>query len=234
MRRSTKKLSNSILLCWPTDARSLIYRLPLILLSSMFALTTGCGQFNGARDPKEECFYLNPKKDITAIGRAAVVELENESSYPDISTDTTDALFHALQKKQVFGLFIVRRQDPLWRSLQIEPDLPYTLERLLATQTTLKCDAILVGAITHYQPYPHLTIGLRIKLVDLKDGELLWAIEQVWDAADKTIEYRIKHYLQHQTRSGTAPLREELATVSTLDFTKFVAYEVAETLEAKK
>jgi hypothetical protein len=75
-----------------------------------------------------------------------------------------------------------------------------------------------------------MAIGLRLKLVDLRDGQLLWALEQIWDSSDKTTEHRIKSYFKYQMRSGFAPLREQLVAISPLEFIKFVAYEVAETL----
>jgi len=64
----------------------------------------------------------------------------------------------------------------------------------------------------------------------LRDGQLLWALEQVWDSVDKTTEYRIKKYFQSQKRSDFAPLYERLAVVSPLEFIKFVGYEVSETM----
>ena len=94
----------------------------------------------------------------------------------------------------------------------------------------LNCNALLVGTVTAYQPYPHLSIGLRLKLIDLEDGQLLWAFEQIWDTTDKTTEKRIKDYFQAQIRSGITPLHEQLVVVSSLKFVKFVAYEVAETM----
>jgi len=106
----------------------------------------------------------------------------------------------------------------------------YTLEQLMAIREVLKCDGVLLGTITEFRPYPHMTIGLRLKLLDLRDGQLLWALEQVWDSADKTTENRIRDYFLSQKRSGYAPLHEQLATVSSLEFIKFVSYEVAETL----
>jgi len=75
-----------------------------------------------------------------------------------------------------------------------------------------------------------MTIGLRLKLVDLRDGQLIWAIEHIWDPTDKTTERRIKNYFQLQLRAGYAPLNEQLATVSSLSFIKFVTYEVAGTI----
>jgi hypothetical protein len=172
-----------------------------------------------------------------------LVELDNKSSYPQIATDVTEVLFQALQKKQPFGLAIVRRNNPAWRGLQLDLNsgyqaqnsalaVPptYTLEQLTEIRKTLKCDAVLIGTISQFKPYPHMAIGLRLKLVDLRDGQLLWALEQIWDSSDKTTEYRINSYFQYQMRTGYAPLREQLVAVSPLEFIKFVAYEVAETL----
>ena len=214
-----------------------------LFLLSLTLVTAGC-HFYTALPPTTRHYYLNPDKDLSAIGRVAIVQFDNYSSYPQISPDTTDALFQALQKKQLFGLTVVHQTDPAWRSLQLSPQTSaqnqngtaavpptYTLEQLLEIRKALKCDAVLTGAVTEYQPYPHMTIGLLLKLVDLKDGQLLWAIEQIWDSADKTTQYRIKHYFQHQMRSGHAPLGEELVTVSSIKFIKFVAYEVAETMK---
>jgi hypothetical protein len=199
----------------------------------LLILLSGCGIYRAPRPAVDYC-YLNPDKDLFAVGKVVIVELDNESSYPQASVDVTEALFKALQKKQLFSLNVVRQNNPAWRSLQLDLDSPYTLEQLFAVHETLRCDAMLIGTITGYRPYPHMTIGLRLKLVDLKDGQLLWAIEQVWDSADKTTENRIKDYFKTQMRSGSGRLRERLVTVSQLEFIKFVVSETAETLLLRK
>jgi len=218
------------------DTRFTLLLLPVLLSGA------GC-QFYTVAAPMAEYYYLNPNKDLSTVGRTALVELENNSSYPQISADVTESLFQALQKKQLFGLVVIRRSDPAWRSLQLglnsvsqtqstaaAGSSAYTLDQLVAFHKTLKCDAILLGTITQFRPYPHMAIGLRLKLVDLRDGQLLWAFEQIWDSADKTTELRIKSYFQYQIRSGFEPLREQLVAVSPIEFIKFVTYEVAATL----
>lgn len=214
----------------PPTAMSRQQRAMLCLCVAIVAtIASGC-RLPMAPEPVVDYFYLNPNKDLSEIGRVAVIELGNDSSYPPISSEMTDALFEAVQKKQVFGVIAIRQTNPVWRSLQLDNEPPYSLEQLVAIRRELKCDGIMVGSVTAYQPYPHMTIGLRAKLVDLADGQLLWAMEQVWDTTDKTTEKRIKNYFQTQMRSGFAPLREELVAVSSLKFVKFVAYEVAQTL----
>lgn len=210
---------------------SCVLRSTVLLLLPV--LLSGCNIYSSAPPGSYIEYYSNPNKELADVGRIAIVELDNHSSYPAISTDITKSLFQTLQKQQAFGLTIVRQSDPKWRSLQLNLEATYTLEQLLAIQETLKCDTVLLGSVTEYQPYPHMAIGLQLKLVDLKDGQLIWALEQIWDSADKTTEYRIKNYFKNQIRSGFAPLSEHLVAVSSLKFINFVTYEVAETLQPK-
>jgi hypothetical protein len=201
----------------------------VMILSLSTILLSGCITYYSGSAPADDYYYINPNKSLSTIGRVAIVELDNNSSYPAVSNDVIEKLYQALQKKQVFGLTIVHQSDSIWRSLQLDLNSQYTLEQISAIRETLKCDAVLLGTITEFRPYPHMIIGLRLKLLDMRDGELLWALEQVWDSADKTTQYRIKDYFRYHKRSGYAPMHEQLASVSSLEFIKFVSYEVAET-----
>ena len=211
-------------------SRATGHKPPVIILLLLAALVSGCGVYHSSAPAAANYYYLNPKKNLTAIGRVAIVELDNDSSYPQVSSDITEALFQALQKRQVFGLTIVSQNDTSWRSLQLDGDSTYTLEQILAIRESLKCDGVLMGTVTEFSPFPHMAVGLRLKLLDLRDGQLLWALEQIWDSADKTTEKRIKSYFKSEKRADLAPLREQLTAVSPLEFIKFVSYEVAGTL----
>lgn len=199
-----------------------------MILLLLVVVLSGC-RTHSASAPVSDYYYLNPNNKLTTIGRVAIVELDNDSSYPEISTDITGSLYQALQKRQVFGLTVIRQHDPSWRSLQLDRDSTYNLEKLSAIREALRCDGVLLGTVTEYRPYPHMAAGLRMKLLDLRDGQLQWALEQVWDSADKRTEKRIKSYFKSEKRSGFAPLHEKLAAVSPLEFIKFVSYEVAGT-----
>lgn len=200
-----------------------------------FVLLVLCGcQSPTIPSAMADSYYINPHKSLSTIGRVALVELENKSAYPNISTDMTDALFSAVQKQQIFGVTIVHQDNPDWRGLQDNLDSLQTLKKLLALRDTLQCNALLVGTITQYQPYPRMAVGLRLKLLDLTDGQLLWGLEQVWDSADGSIQKRIKDYFKTEQRSGFAPVQEQLVAISSLQFGKFVAFEVAQTLDQGK
>ncbi len=201
-------------------------------LTTLLSLTflAGC-MFDKTGCTSQDHYYLNPHKNLSTIGSVTLLEPNNNSVYPQMSAEVTESLFQAVQKKQLFAVRVVRQNDLAWRNLQITPDSAYTLRQIHAMRQTLNCNAVLVGTITSYQPYPHMSIGLRLRLVDLADGQLLWAMEQIWDTADKATEKRIGRYFHAQIRSAQAPVPEQLVAVSPIHFLKFVAYEVAETLK---
>lgn len=201
-----------------------------ILLYMVFL--PGC-DFYTADNAPDTFYYLNPNKDLYNIGTAALIELENDSTFPKISVDVTETLFRTLQKKQIVSISLIRQNAPSYRSLQLDLNTEYTYERLANMRRELRCNSILTGTVTEFRPYPHMAIGLRLRLVDLSDGQLLWAIEQIWDTADKATQKRIEEYYRYYIFSDSESLSHKLATVSSLKFIKFVAYEISETLQTK-
>ena len=199
----------------------------IIIISALLA---GCTYYPDSHQ-KSDYYYINPQKDLFSVGKVAIVELENNSSSPQIAQEATEAIFQAMQKKQIFSINVVQQSDPAWKNLNLDINSKYDTKKFSDIQDALKCNAALLGTITHYQPFPHMAIGLRLKLIDLEDGKLLWALEQIWDTADKSTEKCIKNYFQYQVRQGDSPLGAQVVTISTSKFVKFVAYEVSETMK---
>ena len=191
------------------------------------AFFCGCEADDG-NAPMEKSFYLNPYKDVRSLGRVTLVELDNLSEYPSIPSEMTTALHFALQKKQLFGLNILRQDDPMWQSLRQKLGSLDGLKQIGTMRESLKSDAILIGTVTQYQPYPRMAMGLRLTLLDLTDGDVLWGLEQVWDSSDNSTRKRISHW------ASAASLREELVIMSSLNFGKFIAHEAAQTFDVSK
>jgi len=203
----------------------------LVLLVPFFlAGCIGSKKYN----PDTAYYFLSPNKDLRDLGRIVLLELANESAYPKVSSDVTDALYGAMQKIQVFGITSIRHSDQRWQNLQLGRFDDYTLEQLSAMHKSLKADAVLRGTVTRYEPFPHLVIGLRLELIDLSDGQLLWALEQIWDAADKSTQSRVRDYYKTSLLPGTDSLEVGLGTVSSLRFIEFVTYEVSKTVKPNR
>ena len=80
--------------------------------------------------------------------------------------------------------------------------LPRDLTARLAEKTG--ADAVLFVDITAYSPYPPLALGLRAKLIDLKTGEIIWAFDNLFSAADeRVVNSARKHVLVPTGTTGT-------------------------------
>lgn len=204
----------------------------LLLATILFivSLSNLSGCICTSRQKTANCHYTNPQKKISLLARVDLIELENLSQYPQISSDLTETLYHQLQKQQVFGLTIIKKTDPLWQQLLLPPAAPYNLQQLKSIRETLKCNALIVGSVTQYQPYPHLSIAIRLKMIDLADGQIIWGYEQIWDTSDKSTAERMEKYIQSYRSENYAGLRRQLAPASSIEFLNFVCFEIAQSL----
>lgn len=196
----------------------------LWFILSLAFTSTGCVIHGAALSSREV------SKNLAAIKSVCLIELQNKTAYPPISGDVTESLYQSMQKKQRFTLSLLKQTDTAWSTLEVRPDLPYTLEQLLDARKLLGTDAILTGTVTSYSPYPHMAMGLKLKLIDLRTSQTVWSIEQIWDAADKSTQERIKKYFEQKLRSDFSPIGEQLANLSSINFVRFITYEVTETM----
>lgn len=205
-------------------------RLYLVLASLfVFSFILGCGTLIRTVPAESGHYYIPAGTDFSGLGKVVVLEFDDHSNVPDLSLGITGFVTQSLQKHHLFSVSCLSRLDPAWRSLDLENSLSYSLEDLGSLGSELKADGVLFGTVTQYYPYPHMLIGLHLKLIDLRDGRLLWALEQVWDSTDKRVERRMRAFFDHQMRSGYEPMSWELLVTSPRAFKKFVAFEVAET-----
>ncbi|HBG77549.1 MAG TPA: hypothetical protein DDW84_01690 [Phycisphaerales bacterium] len=200
----------------------------IILSCAVLTIIAGCKTLSTSS--KTDYCYVDKLK-LSAAGSTAFIELYNESEYPDIQAETTDILYHSILKKQLFTLNLVKQDSPAWKSIGYQPNSNFTLEQLYQLQQSLSTRAVLVGSVIDFQPYPHLSIAMRLKMTDLADGQTIWAAEQVWDSADKNIEQRVEKYIRANMRTDRTADREKLTFVSSKEFIKFVCYELAETMK---
>jgi len=91
-----------------SSLKTIIILLPIVLC--------GCMSSSFFRSPDKH-YYINPNKDLNEIGRVALLELTNNSGFPQISASTTKALYNELQKKQIFSLKVILQDDPAWQDL---------------------------------------------------------------------------------------------------------------------
>jgi hypothetical protein len=204
------------------------------LAAAALGLLSGCVRI--AEPPDEPiAFYVSSRRDVLRLRRVVFVELAAEGDCPArIAWDTTEALAYAIQAKRFFHVDIVRRTDPVCRDLPLDRIGALDVHELPRIGKALSCQAVLFGRVRHFQPHPRMQMALNLKLVDLRDGKLVWGVDQAWDTADGNVENRIRKYFRREVRGGYEPLGYELVLNSPSAFERFVAYEAANTLPPRR
>lgn len=200
----------------------------------MMLMFAGCTITKRTIAPEVGQYYISPTARFETIGKVTVFELENCSSDVQLAKTLTETITNSLEKRHLFSLSVLLRNNSQFRSLGLEDVSSFSPEDLTDMQKELKTDAILFGSITQYHPYPHLMMGLHLRMIDLRSGQLVWAMEQTWDSTDSRLECRMKDFFDQQMRSGYEPMNWRLLVSSPRAFNKFVSYEVARTLPARR
>ena len=68
-----------------------------------------------------------------------------------------------------------------WRADEMLPD--HFLAKL---HRETGCDAVLFTHLGSYQPYEPIVIGWTIKLVDVNNAAILWAVDEIFDGAERS------------------------------------------------
>jgi hypothetical protein len=89
------------------------------------------------------------------------------------------------------------------------------------------CEAVLFAELTVFRPYPPIAVGWRLKLVDARTLQILWAGDEVFDAGKVAVREAARRYALREQRSrkgadgwaaGKSPrLFGQYATASLLD-----------------
>jgi hypothetical protein len=199
-----------------------------VLLACVAAGLLGCTRSKAA-PPGPGC-YLDREAMTERIQRVLLMPLADEANCPTAAEGMTAALFSRLQDRQLFHVTMPPPADPSSQEPAIDPRRLLALKDLMRLRQASNCDAVFVGTVNLSGAYPRMQIGLSMRLVDLRDSRVLWAIENLWDAADRTTQARMADYFRRQRGPDYEPLDWRIAMVSPAAFQQFVAYEVTDTL----
>ena len=174
--------------------------------------------------------FLDSPQSLRNIQRVIIVELADDKCSPEIAQSMTEAIFKAVQGKKLFHMDVISQTNPACRDLSLNKRERYDMKKLDFMRKELKCDAVLLGSVCHFQTYPRLQIGLNLLLLDLRAGKPVWAVAHTWDTTEKVVVERMKEFFSDQMREGYEPADYRMALMSPRTFQKFVAHEIAATM----
>ncbi|MCX5682445.1 MAG: hypothetical protein NT049_02015 [Planctomycetota bacterium] len=191
------------------------------LIAGLACILTGC--FCNKAESPVRCFL-----DAQALGhaqRVVLLPLASDTAYPAVAEGMTNALFQALQAKQLFHVTLAAETDAA-----LDFQKPFSLKDLARLRQATGADAVIVGTVRSFDPYPRMHLGLYVRLLDLRDSRVIWAVDHLWDATDKATQSRMEKYFSEQSGDRWEPLHWRLATVGPAVMQQFAAYEAVATL----
>lgn len=85
--------------------------------------------------------------------------------------------------------------------LRLTQELPAGVIESIRRQTA--CDGILFGELTQFSAFPPLSVGLRMSLVDVQSGRIIWSVDEILDTGNPAVSNGARRYF-HGTLKGPA------------------------------
>ncbi len=177
--------------------------------------------------------YLRSAASLHSLHRVAMMPLDGGESAAPQARQMTGSLVKAVEERHLFQLTVVAADEPSVSATGLDWGKPIALEQMQQLRQSLGCDAILMGALTNCRPYPHMQMGLKLRLIDLRSGVLVWGIDNIWDGRDVATAKRMERYYKRRTSDAAEPLDWRVMLVSPAAFGEFVAADVALTLPGR-
>ena len=209
----------------------------LVGLMALGAAIEGCQSaplHTRSNDRPDNVFVYPPKLSLN-LQRVAVLPLAAETTVGDLPEGCAalaSVLSEQLIKSKKFEVVVVdaaalrrRTGQASWTGGEnLPPDFLAFLRREYG------CDGVLFAELTAYRAYAPLAVGWRLKLVDARSGQIVWAADEMFDAARPNVARAVKRF---EGPRFTVPfLREEswVAVNSPRQFGRYAAAALLDTL----
>lgn len=216
-----------------------------VLLAAMAAvalLHTGCESLEDAFSPAVQGPFYTPANVILTgrklpanVRRVAVLPmttaLGNQAAKNGAET-IEPLLLDELAKARLFEVVRITPERLMALAgkpaLRADDRLPPDLLERLSEETA--CHAFLFTELTVYRAYPPLAIGWKISLFSLSDGQLLWSLDEQFDAGMPSVANGARRHLLHHQATASAMLRETPILNSPASFARYTISAATETM----
>jgi hypothetical protein len=199
------------------------------VLSLLGLVLQGCESLrhsNTERRVPEQRNYFSEQMQGAPMRRVAVLPAYNERYSGDYLRSIDSAFSGELTKRSLFEVVAVGRQELESvmgvRQLASVEVLPSNL--LVKLREHLGVDGVLFIDLTQFSPYQPVSMGVRMKLVDVSTGQIRWAYDSLFDAANPAVAMSARDY-QLNASESVRPIPGDGGSVllSPTLFSKYVA-----------
>ncbi|MCG8525767.1 MAG: hypothetical protein MI748_05280 [Opitutales bacterium] len=197
-------------------------------------LSTGCQTSKGVlsnldnpfSDPtlNPSNFYVDAEK-IDAVRRVVMMPVHAPNVGLTSEHDIDDQFLSKLTATQLFEVVFLPREDLTRRfgKRSFSSAEPISDSVFQYVKETANADAIAFFDITAYQPFQPIKVGVRGKLILIPEQEVIWAVDEIFDAHSKSISKAAMRYeKKHLTRFATSQQNDTIL-MSPIRFTGYAA-----------
>lgn len=150
--------------------------------------------------------FQSAEKMPLEIRRVAILPIADGAVLPEEALGTLDAsVVKSLNLAARFECVHLTRDDigrmARTRSLRSIDVLPHDFFDRIASDYAV--DAVMFVDLVHYSAYPPIAMGVRAKLFRITDRNLIWAIDQTFNAADPLVSNSARRYWLNSAPAGT-------------------------------
>ena len=112
-------------------------------------------------------------------------------------------------------------------------DAPLPQDFLERLRRLTDCDAVVFSSLTVFRPYPPLQTGWKVRLVDCREGQTWWAVDEVFDAGTESVAAAAERYARTALSLPNPLLADTGVLHSPLRFGQYSANAIAQTLPSR-
>jgi len=202
-----------------------------------FLLALGCASVSCSAGHQVENVYRASVRLPPHVRRVAVLPVNIAEADPaaESGRDDLEPVLHGeLRKVNDFDVVLVSREQLRALTGRLEwaaqEELPHDF--LPGLRQATGCDAVLFVKLTSYRPYAPVALGWEMELVDVASSQVLWSVDQTFDAGEPGTACAALHYCAERIHAVARP---DLWTVrsSPHRFGQFTLHAVFSTLPAR-
>jgi hypothetical protein len=211
-----------------------------ILTLSLIISLTSCRKFEQDKVIAEAEPYipknLYPIERLpTYFNRVALMPCYYPDSASSLLNFADEAFYRELSQARLFE--VVQVSPEVCAELFGQPryssshPLPSDFMEILANHT--QANGVAFIDLHSYKAYKPLSIGVRCKLIDLKSGDFMWAIDETIDAGDASVIVAANHFQRGKHVNALSAKTASSVLQSPRLFTKFAAQAMFSTLPSR-
>jgi len=172
------------------------YRCFIPACIAIIATSAGCRSLRLRAEPISVKTYTADTLDtVSSVG---FVPFTGRATARATTADVMEAFVAELQLLGRFHVIVGRNADgSLAAPAGIRPEAPLTVESLIQGRRRSGLDAIITGEITQHRAYGSPLLGLDIRMISCKTGEVEWQAWAVVDSSRAEVVARLRDYARH-------------------------------------